>query len=177
MIAEISSSGPVLVWFRKDLRLQDNPSLTAALEEGREIIPLFVWDKNEGGKWSPGSASRWWLHQALKSLNTDIEKLGGKLILAKGKAAELVPEIARAHGVQKVHYARSYDPAGIETQERVEESLDLAGISTSSFNASLLQEPWETKTDQAIPFKFLLHTGVNPAQLSIANRLSILYPN
>ena len=107
MIAEVSSSGPVLVWFRKDLRLQDNPSLSAALEEGREIIPLFVWDKNEGGKWSPGSASRWWLHQALKSLNTDIEKLGGKLILAKGKAAELVPEIARAHGVQKVHYARS----------------------------------------------------------------------
>ena len=75
MITEISSSGPVLVWFRKDLRLQDNPSLTAALEEGREIIPLFVWDKNEGGKWSPGSASRWWLHQALKAFNTDIEKL------------------------------------------------------------------------------------------------------
>ncbi len=153
MIAEVSSSGPVLVWFRKDLRLQDNPSLSAALEEGREIIPLFVWDKNEGGKWSPGSASRWWLHQALKSLNTDIEKLGGKLILAKGKAAELVPEIARAHGAQKVHYARSYDPAGIETQERVEESLDLAGISTSSFNASLLQEPWETKNGSGNPFQ------------------------
>ena len=79
--------------------------------------------------------------------------------------------------MQKVHYARSYDPAGIETQERVEESLDLAGISTSSFNASLLQEPWETKNGSGNPFQVLLHTGVNPAQLSIANRLSILYPN
>ena len=51
MIAEISPTSPVLVWFRKDLRLQDNPSLNAALEADREIIPLFVWDEEEGGKW------------------------------------------------------------------------------------------------------------------------------
>ena len=50
MIAEISPTSPVLVWFRKDLRLQDNPSLNAALEANREIIPLFVWDEEEGGK-------------------------------------------------------------------------------------------------------------------------------
>ena len=153
MIAEISRTSPVLVWFRKDLRLQDNPSLNAALEANREIIPLFVWDEEEGGKWSPGSASRWWLHQALNSLGKDIEKLGGHLILAKGKAVDLIPEIAKAHGAGKVFYGRSYDPAGLATQEKVEETLDKTGIDTESFNAALLQEPWETKNGSGNPFQ------------------------
>ena len=83
MIAENSASSPVLVWFRKDLRLHDNPALQSALLANRQVVPVFVWDSKEGGQWSPGAASRWWLHQALKSLSQDIEKLGGKLILAK----------------------------------------------------------------------------------------------
>ena len=152
MIAENSASAPVLVWFRKDLRLHDNPALQSALLTNRQIVPVFVWDSKEGGQWSPGAASRWWLHQALKSLSQDIEKLGGKLILAKGEAADLIPQIARDHGASKVLYGRTYDPPGLATQEKVEEALDKAGIDTESFNSSLLQEPWETKRDrQTIP--------------------------
>ena len=153
MIAENSSSAPVLVWFRKDLRLQDNPSLHAALTAKKEIIPVFIWDEEEGGQWSPGAASRWWLHYALESLGREIEKLGGNLILAKGKAVDLIPEIAQAHHADKVLYGRAYDPPGLATQEKVEESLDLAGIDTESFNASLLQEPWETKNGSGNPFQ------------------------
>ena len=153
MIAENSSSAPVLVWFRKDLRLQDNPSLHAALTAKKEIIRVFIWAEAAGGQWSPGAASRWWLHYALESLGREIEKLGGNLILAKGKAVDLIPEIAQAHHADKVLYGRAYDPPGLATQEKVEESLDLAGIDTESFNASLLQEPWETKNGSGNPFQ------------------------
>ena len=153
MIAENSASSPVLVWFRKDLRLHDNPALQSALLANRQVVPVFVWDSKEGGQWSPGAASRWWLHQALKSLSQDIEKLGGKLILAKGEAADLIPQIARDHGASKVLYGRTYDPPGLATQEKVEEALDKAGIDTESFNSSLLQEPWETKNGTGKPFQ------------------------
>ena len=67
MIADPSSiptGGRALVWFRKDLRLADNPCLEAALKSGKEIIPVYIWNKEEGGAWSPGAAARWWLHQA-----------------------------------------------------------------------------------------------------------------
>ena len=76
MIADPSSAptgGRALVWFRKDLRLADNPCLEAALKSGKEIIAVYIWNKEEGGAWSPGSAARWWLHQALASLSKDIE--------------------------------------------------------------------------------------------------------
>ena len=153
MIAETDPGTPAVVWFRKDLRLLDNPSLHAALLAKRKIIPVFVWDPDEAGQWSPGAASRWWLHHAIESLAKQILGHQGELILAKGKAAELIPEIAESHGAKQVYYSRVYDPAGIETQENVEVALDRSGIGSESFNASLLQEPWEIKNGTGKPFQ------------------------
>ena len=151
-----SSSQPgqrAIVWFRKDLRLADHPALDAALQANKEIIPVFIWDEEEGGNWSPGAASRWWLHHSLASLGSSIAKLGGSLILARGKSAQVLPGLAQAHQADQVFYGRCYDPAGIATQEAVEEACDLQGINTESFNSSLLQEPWETKNGTGKPFQ------------------------
>ena len=148
-----SSTNKTIVWFRKDLRLRDNPTLEFALANKREIIPVFVWDEEEGGHWSPGSASRWWLHQALKSLEGSIEKHGGRFLFAKGKPAEILPEIAKENGASEVLYSRTYDPGGLATQEAVEEALDAIGIRCESFNASLLNEPWEVKNSSGKPFQ------------------------
>ena len=147
------STNKTIVWFRKDLRLRDNPTLEFALANKREIIPVFVWDDEEGGHWSPGSASRWWLHQALKSLEDSIEKHGGRFLFAKGKPAEILPEIAKENGASEVLYSRTYDPGGLATQEAVEEALDAVGIRSESFNASLLNEPWEVKNSSGKPFQ------------------------
>ena len=93
MIAEkdMQTKARALVWFRKDLRLRDNPALESALANGKEIIPVFIWNEEEGRRWRPGAASRWWLHQALKSLADSIKNLGGCLVLDKGRAEELLP--------------------------------------------------------------------------------------
>lgn len=147
------STGKVLVWFRKDLRLRDNPSLEHALAGNKEIVPVFVWNENEGGRWSPGEASRWWLHHSLRSLGNAIGQLGGELILEKGDPAEIIPKLAVELGVDEVLYARTYDPAGTATQETVEEALDQARIISKSFNASLLKEPWETQNASGKPFQ------------------------
>ena len=59
MIADPSSSRKrAIVWFRKHLRLSDHPALDAALQGGMEIIPVFIWDREEGGAWSPDW--QWW---------------------------------------------------------------------------------------------------------------------
>lgn len=153
MIAEASRAGRAVVWFRKDLRLRDNPCLEYAMKKELEIIPVFIWDPEEGGEWSPGAASRWCLHHALDSLGNSIEELGGSLVLAKGKAEEILPRLAATYQADEVLYARTYHPAGIQTQSAVEESLEQAHIHTQSFNASLLQEPWETKNGSGKPFQ------------------------
>lgn len=60
---------PTIVWFRQDLRLQDNPALAAALAPGGAIVPVFIWDEAGEGDWPAGGASRWWLHHSLTALD------------------------------------------------------------------------------------------------------------
>ena len=155
MIADFSppSNGRALVWFRKDLRLKDNPCLAAALKAKKQIIPVFIWNRDEGGQWSPGAASRWWLHHSLKSLKEDIEHLGGKFILQKGKAEEILPLLAEKFNADTLYFGRTYDPAGIATQNLVESSFVKDSLTVESFNTSLLQEPWEIKNGSGRPFQ------------------------
>jgi deoxyribodipyrimidine photo-lyase len=62
-----------LVWFRRDLRLTDNPALLYALEHAKRIVPLFVHAPAEDGSWEPGAASRWWLHHSLAALDKALQ--------------------------------------------------------------------------------------------------------
>ena len=57
-----------IIWFRQDLRLEDNSALAAAIRRGAAIIPVFIWAPQEEGDWKPGGASKWWLHHALADL-------------------------------------------------------------------------------------------------------------
>ncbi len=63
---------PSLLLFRNDLRLTDNPALVAALRRGGPVIPVFIWAPDEEGLWATGGASRWWLHQSLRALQTEL---------------------------------------------------------------------------------------------------------
>ncbi len=65
-------AAPVLLWFRRDLRLRDNPSVVAAVRSGRPVLPLFILEL-EGAARPPGAASQWWLDKSLKSLGSDLE--------------------------------------------------------------------------------------------------------
>ncbi|MFZ4654330.1 MAG: deoxyribodipyrimidine photo-lyase, partial [Methylococcaceae bacterium] len=49
-----------IVWFRKDLRLADQPALAKALDTSQQLVPLYIDDWAEDNPWAMGSASRWW---------------------------------------------------------------------------------------------------------------------
>src|ERR1043165_1149026 len=80
-----NSDSAILVWFRQDLRLADNPALAAAMDaasaSGAALIPVFIWAPHEEGAWPPGGASRWWLHHSLEALDKALRKAGSRLIL------------------------------------------------------------------------------------------------
>ena len=58
-----------LLWFSRDLRLADNPALTAAIARGAPIIPIYILDDPDAGEWAQGGASRWWLHGSLSAMD------------------------------------------------------------------------------------------------------------
>lgn len=141
---------PVIVWFRQDLRLADNPALRDAAQTGAPILPLFVLDDETPGAWKWGGASRWWLHHSLASLN---KSLKGNLVLRRGEAAKTVMALAKECGAGAVFWNRCYESFAVERDKTLKAELAHAGIAAHSFNGSLLHEPWEIKNKSGKPFQ------------------------
>jgi deoxyribodipyrimidine photo-lyase len=141
---------PVIVWFRQDLRLADNPALRAAADTGAPLICLFVLDEAAAGDWAWGGASRWWLHHSLSALD---KSLGGKLVLRKGDAAKIIKTLIRQTGTDTVMWNRCYEPFAVERDKALKANLARAGLTAQSFNGALLHEPWELKTGARTPFR------------------------
>ena len=115
------SKVPIIIWFRQDLRLNDNPALHAAVETGRAIIPLYILDDDNAKEWRMGAASRVWLHHALINLNKD---LSGKLIVKHGDASKVISELIQETGANAVHWNRCYEPWRIARDKKIKSALE-----------------------------------------------------
>ncbi|HEU4676748.1 MAG TPA: deoxyribodipyrimidine photo-lyase, partial [Motilibacteraceae bacterium] len=103
-----------VMWFRRDLRLRDNPALVAAAEAGG-VVPLFVIDP---ALWDPsGDTRRAYLARSLHALE---ERMGAPLLVRRGDPVHEVVAAAKAAGAERVHVAADYGPYGRARDERVE---------------------------------------------------------
>jgi deoxyribodipyrimidine photo-lyase len=144
---------PVIVWFRQDLRLADNPALQAAAATGAPVLPVYILDDDAPGGWKPGGASRWWLHHSLSSLAHDIDQLGGRLLFQQGPAQSCLDAIIEKSGAEAVFWNRQYEPWARKRDEAIKSTLNDAGVKARSFNGSLIVEPWEIATKAGAPYK------------------------
>lgn len=151
--ASPSSEAPVIVWFRQDLRLADNPALADAARSGCPVIPVYILDDETPGRWAMGAASRWWLHHSLTGLGKSLADAGSPLVLRRGRAAEILPELVRQTGAKRVVWNRCYEPFARKRDETIKAALTESGIEAESFNGGLLVEPWTIKTKAGDPFR------------------------
>ncbi|MGH8173083.1 MAG: deoxyribodipyrimidine photo-lyase, partial [Rhodanobacteraceae bacterium] len=142
-----------LVWFRRDLRLADNPALTAALKAHDRVLPIFIHAPDEEAPWRPGAASDWWLDRSLRALDVDLGKRGARLHVSKGESLPELRRLIASTGAEAVYWNRIYEPALIARDTTIKKSLHDDGIDAKSFNASLLFDPWEIATAGDGPYK------------------------
>jgi len=147
------SDRPALLWFRQDLRLTDNPALAAAVARGGPIVPVHILDDTTPGEFRAGGASRWWLHRSLEAIGAELNKRNSKLVLRRGKADDIVPQLVEETGAAAVFWNRCYEPFAVERDKRIKTTLSDAGVEPRSFNAALLHEPWTVSTQQNEPYK------------------------
>jgi deoxyribodipyrimidine photo-lyase len=139
------SEGPVIVWFRDDLRLADHPALTEASQRQRPVLCIYVLETDPEVR-PMGGASQWWLHHALASLAQDLERLGARLHLLRGPSRDLIPALARQAGASAVLWTRRYDPDQVALDRDIKAVLAEQGLEAASFNGQLLYEPWTLQT-------------------------------
>lgn len=132
---------PALIWFRDDLRLSDNPALNHATAEGRPVAALFVLDEDSPGLRPLGGAARWWLAGALRQLAHDLHQMGLPLILRRGPAADLVPQVAGALDAGLITLNQRPGAAAAAVDAEVAARLRAAGRKVQMFNGRLLHPP------------------------------------
>ena len=141
-----------IVWFRLDLRVTDNPALSAAAAHGT-VLPVFIWAPQEEGPWQPGGASRWWLHQSLARLATQLKSLGSGLIVRRGSSLAELQKLVREAHADAVFWNRRYEPVVIARDRQIEKSLRSKGLRAEHFNGALLYEPWTIVNQSGKPFR------------------------
>ncbi len=103
-------AGPALLWLHRELRLQDNPALAAAVAFGRPLVVAFILDEVTPGAWAAGGAARWWLHHSLAALAGDLAARGMALTLRRGRISEELPRLARETGAAEIHAGVPVEP-------------------------------------------------------------------
>ncbi|RUR10169.1 deoxyribodipyrimidine photo-lyase [Legionella sp. km772] len=139
-----------LIWFRQDLRCQDNPALTQACQH-QQLLPLYIQEMPP--TLAVGSAQRWWLHHSLNSLRASLRERHLDLFLRQGDALSILEELIAQHPIEAVYWNRCYEPSTRQRDERIKTLLKQLGIKVISFNGSLLHEPWEVLNKTGEHFK------------------------
>jgi deoxyribodipyrimidine photo-lyase len=146
-------SSPALVWLSLDLRIVDNPALARAIARQLPVLPVFIWAPEEESPWSPGAASRWWLHQSLQELEAVLAQRGSKLIVRRGPTVEALLALARETGARSIFWNRRYEPATIARDREVESRLRKSGIAGENCPGNLLFEPGTILNAAGKPFQ------------------------
>lgn len=135
-----------LLWFRRDLRLNDNPALHAAMSKKQPLIMLYILSEHE--KRTLGEASAWWLHQSLLALEKALHERGGHLILRHGDPAAILTELIKQHQINHIYWNKVYEPYAAQEDHRLEKYWESKDVIVSTFNSHLLFEPQDIKTRQ-----------------------------
>lgn len=106
-----------LMWFRRDLRLTDNPALGRAAAGG-EVVGLFVLDPALLRSAGPNRLA--WLSASLKALD---DSMGGALHVVPGRPSEVVPRLAAAVAAERVHVSADFGPYGRRRDASVSAAL------------------------------------------------------
>ena len=135
-----------VLWFRRDLRLTDNEALCAAAASG-EVVPLFVLDPRF--LTTSGAPRLAFLFRNLRALN---ESMGGALVVRTGNPEEIVAQVCRESGAERVVCAKDFVPYGMHRDAAVATSLAPNGIEFQQIGSAYAVEPGVVRKGDGTPY-------------------------
>lgn len=138
-----------IMWFRQDLRTQDNPALVEAAKCD-SVLPIYILDDENAGEHKMGGASRLWLHHSLTALSKELDS---RLQVFEGNPLDILENILKKTGAKSVFWNRCYEPWRIKRDQAIKKALKENDIEVHSSNGSLLYEPWEVKKSDGTPYR------------------------
>lgn len=137
---------PTLLWFRRDLRLHDLPSLLDAAGADGEVLACYVLDPRL--KASSGPRRLQYLYDSLRDLR---DNLDGRLLVTRGRPDKRIPALAKAIGASAVHVSGDFSPFGRRRDDAVREALGEVTLEESG--SPYLVSPGRVTKDDGSPYK------------------------
>ncbi|MED1722508.1 deoxyribodipyrimidine photo-lyase [Brevibacillus parabrevis] len=141
-----------IIWFRRDLRLHDHAALHTAALTGEPIVPLFIMDD---AFCQPDAVADKRLHaflSAVDNLAGSLQEAGGRLLIRRGNPADVLCQVARETGADKVFYNRAYTPEARKRDANVTKALERQGMYVHACKDLLMHEPGDILTKQRTPY-------------------------
>jgi len=142
----------ILVWFRRDLRDEDNAALAEATRRARRVYCAFIFDRDILDVLTDTSDARVaFIHASLLELEAGLRKRGGALIVRAARAVEAVPALAAELGVDAVFANRDYEPVAKRRDDAVEAALTAQGIGFEAFKDQAVRDSAEVLAQSGRP--------------------------
>jgi len=148
-----NTTQPTVFWFRRDLRLQDNPSLRWAVSRDKPVYCIYIHSNCVDDEWSLGGASKWWLHHSLQALAISLEAVDSRLHLFTGDPEKKIEQIVKDTGATAIAWNRRYEPESIKLDKKLKARYTSIGLEVHSAPGNLSHEPWQVQREGKYPYR------------------------
>ena len=140
-------------WFRRDLRLDDNLGLNAALSSGLKVIPIFIFDTEIINKLEKNDLRIKMIHAALVKLNDAM--LGNRCNVGMylGNPKAVFESLLKKYKIKSVYTNRDYEPYALERDKSIKSFLEKKNVTYKSFKDQVIFEKDEVVKDDGNPYK------------------------
>ncbi|MFC4211533.1 cryptochrome/photolyase family protein [Pedobacter lithocola] len=146
------NSGISILWFRRDLRLEDNAAFYHALKSNFPVLPLFIFDKNILDKLPETDARVTFIYDTICDIKEELQSKGSDLLIKYGKPEDVWPEVLKTYEVKEVYTNHDYEPYARERDDNMVEFLTSEKITFKTFKDQVIFEKGEISKADKTPY-------------------------
>ena len=141
-----------IFWFRRDLRLTDNAGLYHALKAGRQVIPIFIFDRNILDELDQADRRVAFIHAALENMQRELGKMNSSLEVYYGFPEEVFGILLSKYDIGTVFTNEDYEPYAIKRDKAIRELLRKSGGELKQFKDQVIFEKDEVLKKDGTPY-------------------------
>ena len=145
-----------LVWFRNDLRMDDNPALREACKSSHEVHAIYIYSQNQNQKHNEANCKTEFFIENLKVLDSELSKINIPLTIINSEGfmdnSEIIYDYVQDHSLHKVMWNNQFGVDEIERDESVRNYLKSKKIGFESFDEQVIFAPGTILTGDGKPY-------------------------
>lgn len=141
-----------IFWFRRDLRLNDNAALSAALQSGNKVLPIFIFDENILSELPEDDARVSFIYKTLNILNEQLGEFGAGIAIYHGKPETVFSTVLQNYNIQEVFTNRDYEPYALQRDLEIQDFLATRKIPLHTYKDQVIFEKDEIVKKDGTPY-------------------------